>query len=66
MKFLKKLRLLKDKKQQDVANAAGITAAYYSMIETGERRPSPEVAKKIATVLGFENEWYKLLEKSAT
>jgi len=36
MKFLKTLRLLKDKKQQDVANAAGITAAYYSMIETGE------------------------------
>ena len=32
------------------------------MVETGERRPSPEVAKRIADVLGFGNEWYRLLE----
>ena len=32
------------------------------MVETGERRPSPEVAKRIADVLGFGSEWYRLLE----
>ncbi|WP_311650591.1 helix-turn-helix domain-containing protein [Selenomonas artemidis] len=64
MDFLRTLRALKNKKQKEVATAAGITGSYYSMIETGERRPSPEVAKKIAVVLGFENEWYKLLEEN--
>ena len=61
MHFLKTLRWLKDKKQQDVANAAGITVADYSMIETGKRRPSSEIAKKIAMALGFKDEWHKLL-----
>lgn len=33
---------------------AGITRQYYSMIESGERRPSVDVAKKIAPVLGLD------------
>ena len=39
--------------QAQIAKAAGITQQMYSLIELGERRPSVEVAKKIAAVLGF-------------
>lgn len=62
MNFLKSRRISKNQKQVDVAKAVGISGGYYSMVETGERRPSPEVAKRIADVLGFGNEWYRLLE----
>jgi putative transcriptional regulator len=41
--------------QDVVTNSnAGITRQYYGMIEKGERRPSVEVAKKIASVLNIE------------
>jgi putative transcriptional regulator len=42
--------------QQDVVDKsqAGITRQYYGMIENGERRPSVEVAKRIAPVLGIQ------------
>lgn len=38
---------------QDVANQSGanISRQFYGMIESGERRPSVEVAKKIGTLL---------------
>jgi transcriptional regulator, XRE family len=62
MNFLKSRRISKNQKQVDVAKAVGISGGYYSMVETGERRPSPEVAKRIADVLGFGSEWYRLLE----
>lgn len=41
---------------------AKISRQYYNFIEHGERRPSPQVAKRIAKVLDFPSEWYKLLE----
>lgn len=62
------MKLLFDKRkklgytQQYVASRVGISRQFFSMIETDERRPSVEVAKKIAHILGFENEWYRLLE----
>lgn len=40
--------------QQQVADASGIQRAYFTMIERGERRPSVQVAKCVADVLGFE------------
>ena len=40
--------------QAQIAKAAGITQQMYSFIELGVRRPSVEVAKKIAAVLGFD------------
>lgn len=43
-----------NKPQKKVAAAAGITQQMYSWIERGERNPSVEVAKKIASVLGFD------------
>lgn len=42
--------------QQDVVELTGsiITRQYYGMIEKGERRPSVDVAKKIAEVLDID------------
>lgn len=59
---IKKIRKKKYLTQKDVADQVGISNTYYSLIETGLRRPSPPVAQKLASVLGFPNEWYKLLE----
>lgn len=51
--WLLRIREEKNMKQQNVAEEAGITRPYYTMIERGKRRPSPKVAKKIAKALGF-------------
>ena len=48
--------------QQLVAKKIGISTQYYNFIENNRRRPSPAVAKRIAAVLGFSDEWYRLLE----
>lgn len=40
--------------QAQLARSAKISQNYYSCIENGERRPSVDVAKRIAGVLGFE------------
>ena len=63
-KWLKDIRLAKGLSQLDVSKAAQITFQYYSYIENGERRPSPQVAKRIAIALGFPDTWYRLLEDS--
>ena len=63
--FLKERRKNIGLTQEFVAEKAKITRAGYSMIETGRRRPSPDVAKRIAAVLGFPDEWYRLLEIKA-
>lgn len=52
--WLKLIRLGKNLTHSEVADAAGIKRAYYTMIELGERRPSVAVAKSIANVLDFE------------
>lgn len=52
--WLKEKRLKKDMKHEEVASAAKIERAYYTMIESGDRTPSVEVAKKIASVLEFD------------
>lgn len=59
---LKELRNKKKLTQKEVARRAEMTRGGYSMIETGVRRPSPEVAQRIAKVLGFGKKWYRLLE----
>ena len=60
--FIKTLRLEKRLSQLETAKCAGITPQYYSLIERGKRRPSSDVAKKISNVLGFPDQWYKLLD----
>ena len=54
MAFLKALRIQNNFTMRQVGEAAGISESFYSMIESGERRPSVETAKKIAAVLGFD------------
>jgi transcriptional regulator with XRE-family HTH domain len=52
----KKLKLT----QQQVAERAGMNRAYYTMIEAGFRRPSPEVAMRIGKALDFD--WTRFYE----
>jgi transcriptional regulator with XRE-family HTH domain len=40
------------------------TQQHYSLIEKGERRPSPRLAKRIAALLEFE--WVKFYEDDET
>lgn len=47
------IELRKGYTQSQIAEAVGITQQMYSAIELGERRPSVDVAKKIAAVMGF-------------
>ena len=52
--------LRKGYSQTQIAEAVGISQQMYSAIELGERRPSVEVAKKIADVFGFD--WTRFFE----
>ncbi|MCY8918091.1 helix-turn-helix transcriptional regulator [Bacillus atrophaeus] len=52
--WLKRNRLKKGFTQQEVADAAQIGRAYYTMIENGNRKPSVLVSKKIGEKLGFD------------
>lgn len=62
MDWLKEIRANDGRTQEQVADEAGITRGAYCNIETGDRRPSVEVAKRIAGVLGFE--WTRFYEES--
>ena len=59
-KWLKDIRAKKELTQQEVANAVNVDVTMISKIELGERRPSVEVAKKIASVMGFN--WTRFYE----
>lgn len=61
--WLKKLRVDKGFTQQDVADRSGIERPYYTMIESGNRRPSVQVAKSIALVVGFD--WTLFFEQKS-
>ena len=58
--WLKDIRAKNELTQQEVANAANVDVTMISKIELGDRRPSVEVAKKIAAVLGFK--WTRFFE----
>lgn len=47
------IRLRGKRSQAEVAAECGVSQQFYSAIELGERRPSVDVAKKIAAALGF-------------
>lgn len=67
MNWLRQKRKSLGKTQLDIAMSVNISGPFYSMIECGRRRPSPDIAKRIASVLGFADEWYRLLDdKKAT
>lgn len=61
--YLKELRKEKSISQRELAIEAGISNAEISRIETGERqKPSPDVLKQIAPILGVTYE--QLMEKA--
>lgn len=63
MEWLKEARTSKEMTQEQVADECGIVRSYYTMIENGTRTPHPDIAKKIADVLGFD--WTKFYEKES-
>lgn len=52
--WLKEMREEKGLTQQEVADKAQMERSYYTMIERGKRKPSVQVAKSIAKVMGFD------------
>lgn len=52
--WLKELRLEKGLTQNEVAEKCNVERAYYTMIETGARNPSVNVAMSIAEALEFD------------
>lgn len=52
--WLKNKRELNKLTQGELAELVGVSRIYISNIETGVRNPSPKVAKKLATLLGFK------------
>lgn len=40
--------------QKSVSAAVGLSRGAYANIESGRRRPSPEVAQRIGLILGFD------------
>ena len=52
--WLRQIREGKGYTQHQVGKFSGTSRHYISMIELGIRRPSVEVAKRIASVLGFD------------
>ncbi len=52
--WLRAIRVGKNLRQKQVAEAAQITQPSYHNIECGSRSPSVETAKKIAEFLGFD------------
>lgn len=60
MDWLRKIRQEKNFTQEKASSLAGLDRGYYSMIEIGIRRPSVEVAKKIASALDFD--WTRFYE----
>ncbi|MCL6455093.1 MAG: helix-turn-helix domain-containing protein [Alicyclobacillus sp.] len=54
VEWLESIRKAKRLTHQEVAVRAGISRHYYTMIANGNRRPSVEVAQRIANVLGFD------------
>lgn len=53
-KWLLAYRKEKGYTQKNISETVGIDRTHYAKIESGQRRPSPEIAKKIAKALGFD------------
>ena len=51
-KNIRKYRLMKKLRQEDLAEKAGLTANYIGMVERGEKIPSLETFRKILNTLG--------------
>lgn len=54
MNWLKDIRKTENLTQFELADKAGISRAYYTHVENGDRRPSVDVAKRLGAILGFD------------
>ena len=61
MNWLKEVRILAKKTQEEVAKAAAVSQPSYANIESGRRAPSVKTAKRIAAALGFD--WQRFYEE---
>lgn len=64
--WLREIREKSKLTHKQIASNVGISRASYTNIESGHRRPSPEVAKKIAQFLNFEKsglDWTKFFDE---
>jgi len=52
--WLKDIRKSKNLTHEEVAKESNISRSFYTHIENGTKTPSVDVAKKIATALGFD------------
>ncbi len=64
MNWLKQHRENKKFTQEQVANISQVSRAYYTNIERGNKRPTPEVAMRIAAALDFD--WTRFYEDPET
>lgn len=62
MKWLRTLRENLGLTQEKLAETVGVERSLISKFETGSARPSPDTAKAIAQVLGFN--WTKFYEEN--
>jgi transcriptional regulator with XRE-family HTH domain len=65
--WLKEIRENLNTSQLKIAHNIGISQNYYSDIENGNRRPSPEVAQRIAAEMHFDKygiDWTKFYENA--
>lgn len=60
--WLVAIRKSKGLSQKELSDAVGVAQPTYCNIENGSRRPSPELAQKIAEALNFE--WTRFFEES--
>lgn len=61
MKLFTERRLMKELTQEKLAELCDVASSSISLYENGKRRPSVEVAKKIAKVLDFD--WTEFYEE---
>lgn len=58
------LRKEKGLTQQQVADMLGVTRSFYGMIETGDRNPTLDLAKRISEIFGTNIEGLFFAENS--
>ena len=61
--WLQALRSATNRTQAAIASESSISQQFYQAIESGQRRPSPEVAKQLARVLSFD--WTRFYDEVA-
>ena len=60
---LRQLRIEKNLTQKELASLIGVKNSVISFYEVGDRTPSPEVIKKLATVLNVSSDYLLGIEK---